>query len=371
MEKTGHSTNPARWTQGNTVLIEKAMVLFLFGLLLAGVYFILRPFTSGILFGCILGVSGWSARNWMVRLGLSEATAAVLMLTALLLLVLLPLSLAAPGLVYEVKMMGERAAAWWQSTPDLPGWMAELPLVGDSMSRQWTSLVSGSLQSSKQIGSLVDPLWSFVSDAAVGLAGSILQLGVSLFVATTIWARGGGAALMVRRALGRLGGESAARLVDVAGGSVKGVFYGVVGTALIQGGLMGFGLLLVGVPAAIPLGFVTLLLAISQLGSILINIVWAGAAWWLHKNGGSDAAIWFVVLWGLAVTFIDNVLKPWLIGARIDMPLMLIMLGVFGGFLALGFLGLFIGPTILAIAYAVLQSWQGNSRDQSPEDSQG
>lgn len=370
MEKAGDFAIPDSRMPGNTALIEKAMVLLLFGLLLAGVYFILRPFTSGILFGCILGVSGWPVRNWMVRLGLPAGSAAFLMLATLLLLVLLPLSVAAPGLVIEVKALSGRAAEWWMSTPDLPGWIADLPLVGEAISRQWKLLVSGSLENSKQIASFVDPLWKFLSDAAVGLAGSIMQLGISLFIATTIWARGGGAAVLVREALGRLGGDSAARLVDVAGGAVKGVFYGVVGTALIQGGLMALGLLLVGVPAAIPLGFITLLLAISQLGSILINIVWAGSAWWLLMNGASDAAVWFVALWGLAVTFIDNLLKPWLIGARIDMPIMLIMLGVFGGFVALGFLGLFIGPAILAIAYALLQSWRGRAFHQEPRSIQ-
>lgn len=60
----------------------------------------------------------------------------------------------------------------------------------------------------------------------------------------------------------------------------------------------------------------------------------------------------------------DNLLKPWLIGSSIDMPIMLVILGVFGGFISLGFLGLFIGPALLAIAYALLASWRGQR--QSP-----
>jgi predicted PurR-regulated permease PerM len=41
------------------------------------------------------------------------------------------------------------------------------------------------------------------------------------------------------------------------------------------------------------------------------------------------------------------------------MPLTLVVLGVFGGFLSFGFLGLFIGPALLAVAFTLLQAWRG------------
>jgi len=65
-----------------------------------------------------------------------------------------------------------------------------------------------------------------------------------------------------------------------------------------------------------------------------------------------------MIIWGLLISTIDNVLKPWLIGVGIDMPLSLTILGVFGGFVAFGFLGLFIGPTIIAIFFNLLQAWR-------------
>jgi predicted PurR-regulated permease PerM len=56
----------------------------------------------------------------------------------------------------------------------------------------------------------------------------------------------------------------------------------------------------------------------------------------------------------------DNSLKPRLIGSSIDTPTILVILGVFGGFISLGFLGLFIGPTLLAGAYALIAAWRGD-----------
>jgi hypothetical protein len=68
--------------------------------------------------------------------------------------------------------------------------------------------------------------------------------------------------------------------------------------------------------------------------------------YWLF---GQDQQGWgvFMILWGLVVTVIDNFIKPLLIGVGVAMPMSLTILGVFGGFVAFGFLGLFIGPTLI------------------------
>ena len=68
-----------------------------------------------------------------------------------------------------------------------------------------------------------------------------------------------------------------------------------------------------------------------------------------------------MIVWGLLVSTLDNVIKPWLIGFGVEMPLSLTILGVFGGFIAFGFLGLFIGPILIAVAFHLLQAWQAAS----------
>jgi len=165
----------------------------------------------------------------------------------------------------------------------------------------------------------------------------------------------------LRDILGRLGGETAGAELDVSASAVRSVAYGVVGTAVIQAVIMAIGLALAGVPGAVLLGFVTLLLALSQIGAPLIILIWAGAAVWLF---GQDQQGWgiFMIFWGLVVTVIDNFIKPLLIGVGVAMPMSLTILGVFGGFVAFGFLGLFIGPTLIAIGYTLLEAWRGAPR---------
>jgi predicted PurR-regulated permease PerM len=116
------------------------------------------------------------------------------------------------------------------------------------------------------------------------------------------------------------------------------------------------------------LGFVAFLLAISQIGAPLLVLIWAGASWWLFEQ---DQPAWgvFMIVWGVLVSTIDNFIKPWLIGFGIHMPMSLTILGVFGGFLAFGFLGLFIGPTLIAITFILLRAWQSVALTGPPQRS--
>jgi predicted PurR-regulated permease PerM len=66
----------------------------------------------------------------------------------------------------------------------------------------------------------------------------------------------------------------------------------------------------------------------------------------------------FLTIWSIAAGLLtDNVFKPWLISRGSDLPLILILFGVIGGAVAFGFLGLFLGPTLLAVGYELIRQW--------------
>jgi predicted PurR-regulated permease PerM len=197
--------------------------------------------------------------------------------------------------------------------------------------------------------------------AAEALAASVLQFLLALIVAATFWANGEAVAAVLRDVMRRLGGSAAVASLDAAGASLRSVAYGIVGTACLQGLLMTLGAFVSGAPAAGLLGFVVMLLAISQIGAVLIPLVWGGAAWWLFQQGDNTWGI-FLLVWGaVMVSASDNLIRPLLIRRGVSMPLSLVILGVFGGFLSFGFLGLFIGPASLAVAYTLLQAWRSHA----------
>jgi len=102
------------------------------------------------------------------------------------------------------------------------------------------------------------------------------------------------------------------------------------------------------------LGIVTFMLSLIPMGPPL---VWIPATAWLVWKGDYGMAV-FLGIWGMfIISGVDNVLKPYLISRGGNLPLVIVLLGVFGGLIAFGFIGLFIGPTLLAVAYSLLTDW--------------
>ena len=105
---------------------------------------------------------------------------------------------------------------------------------------------------------------------------------------------------------------------------------------------------------ALLLGLATFSLSVVPVGPPLI---WGGAALWLFQQGQTGWAV-FVAAWGLLlVSTVDNVLKPFIISRGANMPFAVVFLGVLGGVLAFGVIGVFLGPTLLAVGYRLLTDW--------------
>lgn len=344
------------------LVIERAAILLLLAGLAAGVAQVLAPFVTAILFGGTLALAAWPLRAMLVARGWRRGLVAAVLLVGSLLLVLLPVLAVLPSLMEQVSHAMKLAQDYAATSPPPPPLLEKIPLVGKDLVRGWNKALDAHGDIRALIAPYAGPLRSFVMTAAQALADSVTQLLLSLIVATMFWTSGDTLAVGLRDVLARLGGEAATRALDVVGGAVRGVAYGVVGTAVIQGVLMAVGLAVSGVPAAALLGFVTMLLAISQIGAVLMIAVWGGAAWWLY---GLDATGWaiFMVAWGIFVGTVDNFIRPWLISFGVELPLALVILGVFGGFLGFGFLGLFIGPALLAVAYTLLDAWRAAGRE--------
>jgi predicted PurR-regulated permease PerM len=161
-------------------------------------------------------------------------------------------------------------------------------------------------------------------------------------------------AQQMRTALTRIGGQRAERMLNIAGDTVRSVIYGVIGTALAQATLAGLGFWVAGVPGPILLALLTFLLSPLPMGS---PIVWGGATIWLLNEGDYVTAVGMVIWGAFFVSTIDNVLRPIIIGAGSSLPFMLVLLGVVGGLLGFGLIGLFLGPTLLALGHNLLREW--------------
>jgi predicted PurR-regulated permease PerM len=336
------------------LLIERLIGIALVGLVLAGTILVLRPFLTAFLFGAILVIASWPLYEWMLRRGISVSlTAAILTILSIACIVAPALALA-PQLGSHLVDLVQRVQSIISSGMDLPAWIVGTPLIGPKVQQLWTTVLEGGVQE------IVAPHSAWLRSTALSLGGALAQgvihILLSLIIAAMFWLRGETLKNTIMEIGQRFGGQLAKNALQLTAASVRAVSYGILGTAVAQAMMLAFGMWVCGIPAAGVLGFIALIIALSQVG-ILLVLIWGGCAWWLYSNGDINLAI-FMAVWGGIVSVIDNILRPLLVGVAVTIPFTMIFFGVFGGFVAFGFLGMFIGPTLLAVFIALLHAWR-------------
>jgi len=185
------------------------------------------------------------------------------------------------------------------------------------------------------------------------LGHGVILISFSVLICFFFYRDGPAITARVQTVMERLTGHRAHALIQVTAGTVSRVVNGILGTALAQSVLALFGFWIVGLPGPMLLGLLTFFLSIIPLGTL---VVWVPAVLWLYLQGQLGMAI-FLVVWGLLVSSIDHFVKPYLISRGGSLPLLLVFMGVVGGLFAFRFIGVFLGPVILAVAYALLSEW--------------
>ena len=175
----------------------------------------------------------------------------------------------------------------------------------------------------------------------LGLANGVLLFVLALFIAFFFYLYGEPISARLRVILQRIAGARAERLIDVTGATVRGVVYGILLTAIVQGVLTAFGLWLSGVPRPVLLGAVAGFLSVLPIGA---PVVWIPSALWLMSSGHLGWGIFLAVYGVVAVSGADSVIRPWFIARGAQLPFLLTVLGVLGGAIAFGLLGHLPGP---------------------------
>ncbi|MBI3148768.1 MAG: AI-2E family transporter [Betaproteobacteria bacterium] len=341
-------------------------------LLVGGCFLVLQPFLIATLWAMILVYTTWPIRNRVRAWARGSTSAAALLMTLAITLVLLaPLVVAVITMADDIVVFTELMQAKLKDgLPGAPAWLAGLPWMGERMAAYWNDLAQDSSHLLAEIKKTLPALRGFLVASGATLGHGVVQISLSILIAFFVYRDGEQAARRLDAAVAQLGGEKARHLLQVAASTVRSVVYGILGAALGQGVLAGIGFWLAGVPAATLLGVATFFLSPIPMGPV---ILWLPAAGWLFFQGQTGWAI-FLVLWGaLVVSSVDNFLKPILMSRGSDLPILFVFLGVLGGAAAFGFIGVFLGPTLLAVGQRLVQEWiaAGEKSLASTRDLQG
>ncbi|MEO1090440.1 MAG: AI-2E family transporter [Pseudomonadota bacterium] len=328
----------------------------------AACFAVLRPFVAAILWALVITVCTWPAFEQVLRwVGGRRWLASGVLVVSLAVALVVPLTLAGLALSSNLPVLVDWGRQLLDSPPPPPMWLADLPLVGPQLDALWQEVT----RPGYDLGAVIEPyagaITANVLTVARALGEGLAQVGVSLLVVFFLYRDGAMAAAEVRVLTERVAGSRAERLLKEAHGTMTGVLYGIIGTALAQGGLAGLGFWLAGVPFAVVLGVVAAIVSIVPLGVALV--MWGGTIW-LVADGRYAAAV-FLFVWGIVpVGVVDNLVRAVFVGRSSRLPFPLVLMGLIGGAVFAGVIGLFLGPVVLALAYALVREWASEHRDQ-------
>jgi len=343
----------------STRRLELFTTVALLGLLIAGTVLVLRPFIISLILAAVLAYASWPVYEWLLAL-LHERTgrAATLMTLLLLLTLVAPFAIMAVSLVDNAaELLRLLREALNRPLPEPPGWLESVPLAGTYLKGKWLALMQAEegavlLQLKQHLLQLPLRDWAITAGGALGRG--VVLITFSVLICFFFYRDGPAITARVQAVMEHLAGNRARELIEVTTGTVSRVVNGILGTALAQSVLALIGFWIAGVPGAMLLGLLTFFLSIIPMGPPL---VWLPAAVWLYFQGQTVWAIFLAVYGMVVISSIDNIVKPYLISRGGTLPLLLVFMGVLGGLMTFGFIGVFLGPVILAIGYVLLAEW--------------
>jgi predicted PurR-regulated permease PerM len=235
--------------------------------------------------------------------------------------------------------------------PHAPEWMRNIPLIGGQLGEFWARAAVSHEELMKLFSQYSESIRELSLRTVQLVAGGFLQLLLVVFVAFFFYRDGKRLSVSLITIIRKFGGELGEEMLDLSCNTVKGVMLGIFGTALAQSAVALLGFLVAGVPMPLLLALATFFLSVVPVGPPL---VWGGAAIWLYNHGDHGWAIFLAFYGLLAISSIDNLVKPILISHSSHQPLLLVVLGVLGGAFAFGFIGIFLGPTLLAVGLTLV-----------------
>jgi predicted PurR-regulated permease PerM len=345
------------------LLVDNAVSLSLIAVVAALAYRVFAPVFPAILWGLLLAVVCAHPYERLVsRLRGRRVVADVVFGFLLLMVLLIPAIFFAWELIANFPILAD----WFKKVstgpvPAPPEWLIGLPVVGPSIESAWGAAET-------DIGTQIPGVISHLGGMATWVTGRIGTFGAFLFefllgaiVALFILHNRFAFRAFLNRLLTRIGGEFASGLFVTALETTRNSFAGVIYSAIAQTILAGIGLYLAGLPAIILFAGFTFLLALIQIGPVVVLLVAEAILLW---EGSYLAAVLLAVWFFGVVMTVDNLIRPYFSSQGTDLPGIIAFLGTVGGFLTWGLIGVFLGPVLTAVIYEMLVAWMNSDAEE-------
>jgi predicted PurR-regulated permease PerM len=338
------SISAARWL---LILIAAAGIYFFYGFLIP------------VLAAAVIGFATWPLYSDLLRrTGGNTTLAATIAIIFIVTFLVLPIVLSAIYMAGELREWFAWAIHVNREGAPPPQWILALPIVGPWLGDQWTQYVGspGALGDLAQLvsGAHIGNIYRAVLAAGGGAFHVILTLLFMLIALFFVYRDGARFVRQVDLLGERILPHRWERISRVVPATISSTVMGMTLIAIGEGVVLGIAYWIAGAPSAVTLGVLTGVMALIPGGAPLsMSLV----SLYLIASGAHWAGIGLFA-WGTIELFIvDKTLRPKLVGGPIKLPFLPTFFGLVGGVKTMGFLGLFIGPVLMAIIVAIWREW--------------
>ncbi len=240
----------------------------------------------------------------------------------------------------------------------VPDWIAALPGVGSWLGEQWVKYIGtpGAIGEVIQLvsGANIGNIYRAILAAGNGAFHLVLTLLFMLIALFFVYRNGAGFSHQVDLVGERILPTRWERISRVVPATISSTVTGMTLIAIGEGIILGIAYWIAGVPSPVTLGVLTGVMALipggAPLSFTLVSIYLVAS--------GSPAYGLGLFIWGSVELFIvDKTIRPKLVGGPIKLPFLPTFFGLVGGVKTMGFLGLFIGPVLMALLVAIWREW--------------
>ncbi len=347
----------ASFQTSDEAFIVLAIRLVCLGLIAYWAFILIRPFLTILIWSAIIAVALYPTFEWLsAKIFGHRALAAAVITLCSLVIMLGPATWLGISLADSAQILSTRLSDGTIAIPPPPETVKAWPVVGTYAYETWQLASTNLREMVVQAGPKLKPLGAGVLAAAGTVSVNLLKFVLAIIISGFLLIPGPRLVHSCKNLFQHISAKRGEMFVDIAGATIRNISRGVIGVAIVQALLVGIGLLFAGIPGAGLISFAVLLLGIIQIGPAIILIPVIIWSWFIMDSGMAALFSIYMILVGL----LDNVLRPLVMAKGLSTPMPVILVGVFGGTLAHGMIGLFVGPIVLSIAWQLLALWFGD-----------
>ncbi|WP_076396575.1 AI-2E family transporter [Rhizobium sp. RU33A] len=325
---------------------------------IAAIYFF-HGFVVPVLAALVIAFASWPLyRRLLDQIGGNTTLGATIALIAILAFLIIPIGIAISYAVEEIRQWISWAVQANETGAPPPAWIAALPRIGDWLVAQWNEHIGqpGAIGELIQLvsGANIGNIYRAVIAAGDGLFHLVLTLLFMLIALFFVYRDGANFSRQLDLLGERILPSRWERISRVVPATISSTVTGMTLIAIAEGIILGIAYWLAGVPSPVTLGVITGVMALipggAPLSFTLVSI-------YLVASGSTFEGVALFV-WGSVELFIvDKTVRPRLVGGPIKLPFLPTFFGLVGGVKTMGFLGLFIGPVLMALLVSIWREW--------------